>query len=1747
MVEEPLLDNEIRQPKLDLVNYEARPDLIETLLSLSTKSRVLLMISVLVSLISVSKSQHLLSQLSVNTVNSGSTYLNYEVDRAICSFEYTVFSSLQGMTAIAAMLPMERTNDLVVYFNNGTLVAKTDFKTNYTNYYSDKIKALALKDPLKLFIAGFDSDRSQIFKMQYNLGIYTMSIEMSFYYLTTRQGMSSVLNDPLTNYVFFVGDDNSGFVGKVDIVNSPYYSSVGSIQRGQSCGMARWRDDIFCFAFKSDYLISCVIKADLTANYKYFGSSAKFRHMIGDKLNKSQAFALNSSSSTMNVMRINLDKLFTAGVGAHASVAVESCSNYSLLNLGSYQYLGLFCGSGGSGTYMKVIDKINWPTSDSQIIKYSFSTLGYTAQTNSFLDRTVGDGITHLKGVSFAFHNNANRNFQSYYFQTGPCLNRGSDGICTQCVPGYYRESLLPNNLCILPSSIPAGLGINEAIQLIQTCSEGTFCVYCRDNYAVCQGCDLDSQYYKLPNNTCIYIQNIQPGTGVDNTTANALSCSINNCTECQYDYQGCTKCDTSVESYLDATAHTCLYYTSIPSGKGANIDSGSFEVCQHPNCLQCKRNFTKCTSCDSSLFFYLDLAAKTCVHSNNIANRFGPDLTLNVIVGCNGIGCIKCNTNYQVCSNCDISSGYYLDLTSQQCVHIADIPLGKGADLVNGKVESCSQATCSNCQFNYTACIVCNTASGYYLQQSSGICINFNDITAGSGANLDTGYIEICQYSNCDVCNLNFSQCQQCKNTERYYVDTSTNLCVYVDDIVDFYGASLVSGTLQTCNTPNCKLCKADYTKCSGCDSANGYFLNTTTSTCTTTSGLPAGFGPDLDQGILTTCLDGRCVNCKTNRAVCTKCNTLQLAYLESDTCYDASTAPDGMGLDLETSFLEVCAVESCKGCSVDYRVCTECYESMGYYLEDRNCVLIDSRLQVKLGSVPQNVDLEFQVDTLTSIAGANMKSLYLELRSTIVWNVTFIQVSSRRIENTASFKSEVSSTALMLIHDLTLKQNLEEKNYKVNVSSTKIYYKATIEGKIYRVSGFEGQFDFVQKSSAKEVEGAKESGKAVGSAMGSGVSTSPAFLPVMMTIVALDPTGVLMKFNQILKIINKLYFININYGTRLTAFLSEMNSDLKVTKSKDPSMVAYKLKQSRGKLTQSELNVDFIEVMNYKIGLYVGAWLMMAINKILMAFTKISKFYLHVMYQGLRAHMIIFNLVFIDFIWFGSHTLMHSRALPWYTLAATGLCTLLVTIDFVWVLAKVTDHKSWAYWYKLRKRILKIAKDEIKKMEFEKLKEERLKKQNKKSNVQVKNPIKNSQNRKMIMKAESDKKKQAKEQEEGQINRQDSIEEQLEKQRDNQPISSNKNPINYLKTYREINFNYVLQDTISYNLYFDKSIYHSQLLRSLYVNHLTRAIIYQSVIQAGQFISGLVISMLIIVELAKITYSVICYVKYKYLKNIICLLMEVMQSAFLAAFLVIALILHPKRFDETILDFYQDAGIWIVIASCVAEYLLLLTYIGVAAYDFFKNRKSIKRALKSMNYSYIKYEIPQKYSINNQELKASGNIFTAQTLVVPGIKPKQVMTLKRIRDLADKNASYLKTMDYSPNMKRANIVQTSISAAKTSKFGDFVMNKLNEKKEKAEFEILPKIESPLNADAGSTKGSTKMKSHSLAKLNKLRRGKLSQEFHSPKKASIASSPDSKTLDLGAGPDDKPGFTLNKTGKLALMINKMKRGRPTN
>jgi len=163
----------------------------------------------------------------------------------------------------------------------------------------------------------------------------------------------------------------------------------------------------------------------------------------------------------------------------------------------------------------------------------------------------------------------------------------------------------------------------------------------------------------------------------------------------------------------------------------------------------------------------------------------------------------------------------------------------------------------------------------------------------------------------------------------------------------------------------------------------------------------------------------------------------------------------------------------------------------------------------------------------------------------------------------------------------------------------------------------------------------------------------------------------------------------------------------------------------------------------------------------------------------------------------------------------------------------------------------------------------------------------------------------------------------------------------INYKKTYFEIDFNVHLMDMAASLLRVESKVYMSQLCRILAASMWIRVPLFNCIISGSQYTRFSALTLLLAMETYRVIATIYAYLKYKYLKNIICLLMEVSQGVSLTVFYVMCLFLSPKRFDEIIMDFYQDAGIWIVIASCVAEYLLLITYIAVAAYEYFKNRK--------------------------------------------------------------------------------------------------------------------------------------------------------------------------------------------------------------
>jgi hypothetical protein len=1187
---------------------------------------------------------------------------------------------------------------------------------------------------------------------------------------------------------------------------------------------------------------------------------------------------------------------------------------------------------------------------------------------------------------------------------------------CTSCTVGSLYFYYATDNTCITVDYIPATYGADTTTNVVKQCNQYPDCKLCQKSYTECTSCDYTTRnmYLELSTSQCILNTALGVGRGPNTTNGTVTDCQDPNCDNCKTDYKVCTVCMTANKYYLDTSTGLCVKDVDITAGKGANLVTKKVDTCTSAGCIDCRTDITICSVCNTTLFYYLDTVTKKCVLTSNIPNTFGANTVTGNIDMCTLPHCLQCQQDYSQCISCDYSTGWYYDANLQVCVEVKDIssyvgacskaggscvqgtvsqctqtgcllcqadntactacdknsgyymkdpavnasmatctlysdlPGGIGADLVSGKVKKCSDPGCLKCQDNYQQCGLCNNATTppYYLNPLNEQCTLEKDITDGFGVNKATNMIESCADIHCVSCVKNFSVCVKCDTNTLYYLDSATASCVNFADIPNGFGPNLDPfpspnpkfGVIEACQKDKCLFCQNDYSVCTGCDMSKDYFLSRDNpADCIYVTTIPNGFGGNRENGRVEFCEQSQCLLCQYDTTICTKCDLKKDYYIEANTCFSHVLAPNRFGIDRKTGELADCIVAHCLVCQKDNSVCTDCDYMDGYYLEGNVCQKADTGLLLSLNPrKPTNVDLSLILTTAITLP-VNQTLFYQQMVQVLKLTLQFSSVESGRVvQLSASTMMTPLDQGVQI--DIVLTDFPPEKLYSVIVRTQKAM-NVTVGEEMFRVGGTNGTFPMVLKASLQEVAGAKAQGAAVGAMMGNNMAVTT----IIMTAVALDPTGVLMKFNQILKVINKLYFININYGTRLTVFLAQIGGtpDKKTT----PKEV-YHSKATRGKFSRAHLPLELFEENLPKCLVYGLSSFIQLINYLVLSNrNRCSLIFLYFVYYSLKVHLIIFNLVFIDFIWFGSRCLLHSRGLSAVEYSVTLAMLTFLSIDLVLVFNNVTMNRYWRY--RMREyNIFKYYRD-IEEIKMED--EERLRATWKRKHKNSKQPLPEDLQPPKITKKDFSGK-----------------------------------PIDYDRTVECIFSNPHLFQVMSNTLRPTREAYLNELPRSLFMVFLVRGILYQALIISGSYICGATICMLMVVEIAKIGHSVYCYVKYKYLKNIICLLMEVMQSFFLFLFLAIAAIIHPKGFDEIIMDFYQDAGIWIVIASCVAEYLLLITYIAVAAYEFFKNRTLNKRANSHRNTSFIKYSTPAVY----QSISSEGKINDKNNLPSPMVK---------------------------------------------------------------------------------------------------------------------------------------------------------------
>ena len=189
-----------------------------------------------------------------------------------------------------------------------------------------------------------------------------------------------------------------------------------------------------------------------------------------------------------------------------------------------------------------------------------------------------------------------------------------------------------------------------------------------------------------------------------------------------------------------------------------------------------------------------------------------------------------------------------------------------------------------------------------------------------------------------------------------------------------------------------------------------------------------------------------------------------------------------------------------------------------------------------IELKNKLKSIDLAFILYPVTQ----NLPSkLVLEVKNKLPITVTFTDTATNQVEQ-VDFKQEIKEIKNILIVLVNLKGVMKKKEYLVSIFSLD---ELQIEqnGKLYWVKLEGAKVLYKNPTSGNDIENAEKFAAPVATMTNLVNGDSALSLSLMGGLLAADPTGTFFRFTKILQIVNKLYFININYGKRLEAFLAK------------------------------------------------------------------------------------------------------------------------------------------------------------------------------------------------------------------------------------------------------------------------------------------------------------------------------------------------------------------------------------------------------------------------------------------------------------------------------------------------------------------------------------------------------------------------------------------------------------------------------
>ncbi len=364
----------------------------------------------------------------------------------------------------------------------------------------------------------------------------------------------------------------------------------------------------------------------------------------------------------------------------------------------------------------------------------------------------------------------------------------------------------------------------------------------------------------------------------------------------------------------------SCLTQQQVPDGYGPNGLSGVAAVCASSGCASCSLDYLACDRCKQG--YYYIRKTKSCHQATDLPDGYGFGADKRQAFRCRDSHCKQCRTDFRHCDKCDPARKVVLDRQSKRCVPHSEISQGFGINSENLSLEACRETGCLDCREDHLKCLKCDASKKFYLLKSSSQCCNISSFPEFHGPDLFASLVVPCIPSSCRFCPASHINCVDCSKLPKHHYFPQNGSCLKASEVPAGFGIDEASIKLLPCLSDKCVACRSDYRVCSKCRAEAGYLL--LAGSCLEAKDLPRFFGSDWSRGVARRCSGEFCLRCAADFRRCEECMEGKLHLNHS--CITADQIPAGMGVDSDSQSLQRCRDENCEACRQNVAACAKC-----------------------------------------------------------------------------------------------------------------------------------------------------------------------------------------------------------------------------------------------------------------------------------------------------------------------------------------------------------------------------------------------------------------------------------------------------------------------------------------------------------------------------------------------------------------------------------------------------------------------------------------------------------------------------------------------------------------------------------------------------------------------------------------------------------------------------------------------------